>query len=113
VDDDYEWGWLSGLGDKNPWMTVDLGRPETFDRACLIDDPNDSPVRGFAIEASDDGQTWREIVKGTTIGGRKDFKFEPVTARHARLRITETKENTWAVRINEFQLFAPEKDKSR
>lgn len=113
VDDDYEWGWISGRGEKNPWMTVDLGRPETFDRACLIDDPNDSPVRGFVIEASDDGQAWREVVKGTTIGGRKDFKFEPVIARHERLRITETKENTGAVRINEFQLFSPEKNEGR
>ncbi len=113
VDDDYEWGWLSGRGEKNPWMTVDLDRPETFDRACLIESPDDPSVRSFVIEASNDGRTWREIVRGTTIDGRKDFRFEPVTARYARLRITETKDNPWTVRINEFQLFAPEKDKSR
>jgi len=109
VDDDYEWGWLSGRGEKNSWLTVDLGRPETFDRARLIAPPADRSVRGFVIVVTDDGQTWREILKGTVISGHKEFKFGPVTARYVRLRITETKENVWTVRINEFQLFAPGK----
>lgn len=109
VDDDYEWGWLSGRGDKHPWMTVDLGQQETFDRVCLIAPPGDPSVRGFVIEASDDGLSWREILKGTKISGHKEFKFAPVTARYVRLRITETKEDMWTVRINEFQLFAPDK----
>ncbi|NLH73239.1 MAG: hypothetical protein GX456_09320 [Verrucomicrobia bacterium] len=109
VDDDYEWGWLSGRGERNPWLMVDLGRSETFDRACLIAPPQDPSVRAFVIEASDDGQTWHELLKGTAISGRKDYWFAPVTARYVRLRITETKEDVWTVRINEFQLFAPEK----
>ena len=100
VDDDTSTRWGCDYGTHSAWLEVDLGSPQTFDRAW-ISEPYDR-VRKFELQAKE-GETWRTFHRGTTIGEDLDVRFEPVTARHVRLILTETTEGP---SIWEFQLFA-------
>jgi len=103
VDDDPATRWGCDWGTKSAWLEVDLGKEMTFDRA-RISEPY-GRVRKFEIQVKD-GQAWKAVHSGTTIGEGLSVKFAPVTARHVRLNLLKT---TDGPSIWEFQLFAPRK----
>ena len=104
VDGDGGTRWATDAGTGPCWLEVDLGKPETFDRA-LIDECVDWGVRVKAFELEcKDGDEWKAFYTGKTIGKQLEVKFEPVTARFVRLNITE---GQGGPTIFEFQLFAP------
>ena len=107
VDGDQATRWATDAEVSNCWLEVDLGKPETFDRA-VIDECVDYGVRvkAFQLQYRKDGD-WVTFFRGTTIGKDREVKFDPVTARHVRLNI----EGGGGPTINEFQLFAPTKGK--
>jgi alpha-L-fucosidase len=107
VDGDQATRWATDADVSKCWLEVDLGKPETFDRA-VIDECIDYGVRVKAFELQcRNGDNWVTFVRGTAIGKEHEVKFDPVTARHVRLNM----EGGGGPTINEFQLFAPEKGK--
>ena len=103
VDDDPDTRWGCDWGTHSCWLEVDLGAPQTFDRAA-ISEPYDR-VQEFELQVMDRGE-WRAFHHGTTIGENLALKFAPVTGRHVRLNLRKT---TDGPSIWEFQLFAPNK----
>jgi len=80
-----------------------LFRSETRIGQALVKELGFQRTQEFAIEYKD-GETWKELVKGTTIAGEKTFTFAPVSARYVRLNILKANE---VPTIEEFQLFPP------
>ena len=103
VDDDPDTRWGCDWGTHSCWLEVDLGAPQTFDRAA-ISEPYDR-VQEFELQVMDRGE-WRTFHHGTTIGENLALKFAPVTGQHVRLNLRKT---TDGPSIWEFQLFAPNK----
>ena len=108
VDDNDATRWATDAATSHCWLEVDLGKPETFDRA-RIDECVDFGVRVKAFELQyREGSDWKTFFKGTAIGRNREVKFDPLTARHVRLNI----EGEHGPTINEFQLFAPARRKT-
>ena len=79
--------WATDAATGQCWLEVDLGKPQTFDRA-MIDECVDYGVRVKAFELQyQEGNDWKTFFKGKTIGKNREVKFAPVTARHVRLNI--------------------------
>ena len=107
VDGDDATRWATDADIGPCWLEVDLGKAETFDHA-RIDECVDfgARVKAFALQYQE-GAGWKTFFKGTTMGDDRAVKFAPLTARHVRLAI----EGEHGPTINEFQLFAPAKQK--
>ena len=104
MDDDENTRWATDASTGPCWLEVDLGKPQTFDRA-VIQECVDYGVRVKAFELQyKDGSEWKTFHSGKGIGKNLEVKFAPVTARIVRLNITEGKGGPT---IWEFQLFAP------
>ncbi len=104
VDGRRDTRWATDAGTKSAWLELDLGQPKTFSRAVIRQAfPELNRVRKFAIEYWRDGK-WIAVYQGGSPGARFAAKFQPITARHVRLDITEA---TDGPTISEFQLFAP------
>jgi len=103
-DDDPETRWATDSGTHEAWLEVDLGKPTTIDRAA-VHEAYANRVQEFELQCKD-GDAWRTIARGTTLGENRSLKFEPVTARIVRLSILKATEGPT---IWEFHLFAPAK----
>ncbi len=104
VDGDDQTRWATDASTGPCSLEVDLGKPETFDRA-MIDECVEFGVRVRAFELQfKDGEEWKTFYSGKGIGQNLEGKFEPVTARFVRLNITD---GQGGPTIFEFQLFAP------
>ena len=104
VDGDEQTRWATDASTGPCFLEVDLGKPETFDRA-MIDECVEFGVRVKAFELQfKDGEEWKTFYSGKGIGEQLEVKFEPVTARFVRLNITD---GQGGPTIFEFQLFAP------
>ncbi|MEI6178246.1 MAG: discoidin domain-containing protein, partial [Verrucomicrobiota bacterium] len=103
-DGDLKTRWASDYGARSGWLEVDLGEVKEI-AGVMISEIEWPETREFAIEVKQ-GESWKEIARGTTIGACKELEFPPVKARFVRLNILKA---AMAVNINEFQVFAPEK----
>jgi alpha-L-fucosidase len=104
VDGDDLTRWATDATTGPCWLEVDLGKPETFERA-MIAECVDFGVRVKAFELQfQDGDTWQTFHTGQGIGERLEIKFAPVTARVIRLNITD---GQGGPTIYEFQVFGP------
>jgi alpha-L-fucosidase len=103
IDGDKHTRWAAEASTKACWIEVDLGKPETFDRAVILE--SGTSVKGFELQARE-GDVWKACHSGKTIGPAFDVRFAPVTAQHVRLNILDAAR---APSILEFQLFAPKK----
>lgn len=104
VDGNTKTRWAAKTGSTDGWLEVDLGQTTRIGRA-LISEVEYKQTLAFVLEARQ-GDTWKEIGSGGTIGAELSLTFPPVDARFVRLRITQCK---GAPNINEFQLFPPPK----
>ena len=86
-DGDNESRWGAAPESRTGWIEVDLGSPMKVTRA-VIDEGNWNRVRKFSLQCKD-GDDWKTIVEGTTLGANKELKFPVLTARVFRLNITE------------------------
>ncbi len=100
LDDDPDTRWATDYGTHEAWLEVDLGSPQTIDRA-MIYEAYAPRVRRFELQAREDGG-WETFAQGNRIGEQCLIRFEPVTARVIRLNILEANEGPT---IWEFQLF--------
>ena len=103
LDDDPDTRWATDVGTKEAWLEIDLGEPTAFDQV-MIDEAYEGRIRRFELEAGDDGQTWKTVLRGGTVGRDYRGTFEPVSARYVRLNILSASEGPT---IWEFQLFPP------
>jgi len=99
-DDDPETRWATDAGTHQAWLEVDLGEPQTIDRAA-ISEAYAHRVRKFELQAKE-GDAWKTFAQGGRIGEEFMIRFEPVTARVIRLDILEASEGPT---IWEFQVF--------
>ncbi|MBL7222954.1 MAG: alpha-L-fucosidase [Candidatus Brocadiae bacterium] len=104
LDDDPDTRWATDAGTHQAWLEVDLGKPTAIARA-VIREAYAGRVRKFELQAKE-GEAWRTIARGATLGERRVVEFPPVTARTVRLNILEATEGPT---IGEFQLFPPKK----
>jgi len=103
VDDDDGTRWATDASIGACWLEVDLGAPQTFDRAVIQEYVQfGARVKAFELQYKD-GNDWKSFYRGNNIGQKLDVKFSPVTARIVRLHITDGKGGP---SISEFQLFA-------
>jgi alpha-L-fucosidase len=69
---------------------IDLGRTMTVSIARLEEDIVHGQVVGaHTLLGSEDGDSWRVLVRGTTIGYARIVRFEPATVRRLRLVIND------------------------
>ena len=102
VDGDSGTRWASDFQARSGWLAVDLGEEREIGRVWIseIEWPE---TQEFAIEVKQ-GDAWKEVARGTTIGADYTAEFPPVRAREIRLNVTKAKR---PININEFQVYAP------
>ncbi|MEO6850581.1 MAG: discoidin domain-containing protein [Mucilaginibacter sp.] len=91
VDDNTSTYWATDDGVKKASLTIDLGKPTTFNRFLVQEYIRlGQRVEAFTIEALVNGH-WKEISKATTIGYKRILSFPSVKANKLRLTITSSK----------------------
>jgi alpha-L-fucosidase len=98
VDGDSETRWGAGVGTKDGWLELDLGRVKRFD-SILIEE-GWGRIERFQIQVQDNGQ-WRTILEGKEIGPYFLQKIPSTAARYVRLNILSARD---VPTIWEFQL---------
>ena len=74
--------WIPAKDDKTPWAEIDLGKPVKISKAIIYESGN--AIKAFEIQYQQ-GETWKTIYKGTTIGSRAEFKLSGITAQKVRI----------------------------
>ena len=84
--------WAAAAGDSSCSFTVNLPKPQTFDR-CVLAEPiaYGQRVASFEIDAKDGNGDWKEIAKGTTIGHKRILVFPAVTSPVVKVQITDSR----------------------
>jgi len=103
LDDDPDTRWATDYGTHEAWLEVDLGTPQTIDRA-MISEAYAHRVQKFEFQAKE-GDAWKTFARGNRIGDECLLRFDPVTAQVVRLSILKASEGPT---IWEFQLFPVE-----
>ena len=97
-DGDPSTRWATDDGTKRAWVAVNLNLPRTV-RSVTIREAYDR-VRKFEFQRRD-GDDWKTIFAGTTLGSHFHNEFAPVTGREFRLRVQDA---TDGPTINEIEL---------
>jgi F5/8 type C domain/Dolichyl-phosphate-mannose-protein mannosyltransferase len=102
----------NGVGKKGDWIAVDLSEAHRVEEVHLLSGVRIHDTPGAAVvETSLDGESWTERQRLVALpwywwnghpkhddNGRASFYFEPVEARHVRVRLLEpTVEWNWSV----------------
>ena len=100
--------WSAAANARDGWLEVDLGAMSTIGRVVIIQ--SHDRIREYTVEWQD-GKTWKELARGTTIeigwnntNGEKTIDFAPVKTRRVRLNILKATEEP---SIADFLIFAP------
>lgn len=89
VDGRLDTYWATDDAQTRAWLEVDLGRPTRIGIACLQEYiPLGQRVESYRLDYLD-GEQWKTLSAGTTIGHKKLERFDPVTARRVRLMIEQ------------------------
>jgi alpha-L-fucosidase len=99
VDRDPETRWGAGVGTKRGWLEVDLGDEKRFDSVVIQE--GWGRIQRFDIQFKE-GDQWRTILDGKTIGPNFRREFDPMEARFVRLNILDAGD---VPTIWEFQVF--------
>ena len=91
VDGDPATHWGTDDGVTTATLEVDLGEPATFNRSMIQEQiALGQRVEAYVLEARD-GEEWKPLAKGTTVGHKKLDRFGDVTARRVRLTIRQSR----------------------
>jgi hypothetical protein len=101
-DGDPKTRWASDFAARSGSLEIDLGEEKEIG-SFLVSEIEWKETREFTIEVKQ-GDTWKEVAKGTTIGQDKDIPIAPVKASAVRLKVLQSAN---AININEFQVFPP------
>ena len=83
----------SGQGLLHNPLILEYTLPEmiTFDLLQLQEDIRTGQrIESFKLEY-EDGNTWKDIVEGTTVGYKRILRFDPVKARHIRFTVESSR----------------------
>lgn len=94
--------WASDIAARSGSLEIDLGEEKQIG-SFLISEIEWKETREFIIEVKQ-GEAWKEVARGTTIGTNKEIPIAPTKARHLRLKVLKSNN---AININEFQVFSP------
>ncbi|MGF6846471.1 alpha-L-fucosidase [Chitinophaga sp. W3I9] len=91
IDDDKDTYWATDDEVNNASLTIDLGKPTTFNRFLVQEYiPLGQRVKAFTVEALVDGN-WKELASATTIGYKRILRFPGVKATKVRFTVTGSK----------------------
>ena len=102
-DGDPKTRWASAFDARSGWLEIDLGEEKEIG-SVLVSEVDYKETREFTIEVKQ-GNSWKEVARGTTIGQDKEIPIAPVKAQHVRLNVLKSER---PININEFQVFPPE-----
>ena len=77
--------WEPAKDDKTPWAAINLGNPQKVSKAVIYESGQN--IKTFELQY-ESGNEWKSFYKGTTIGPKAEFSFNPVNAQVIRLVIT-------------------------
>jgi alpha-L-fucosidase len=94
------------IGDSPPFLKeYDLGSPKTFNVAMIKEDIQQGQrIESFALDVWD-GEDWREIARGTTVGWKKLLRFTAVEATKVRVRFVSSRGDPTFFTPESFGLF--------
>lgn len=101
-DSDVMTRWGAAGDPREGVLTIDLGAETAISRAWIAE-VDFAHTREFSIEVMQ-GDAWKEVARGTTIGPNRALTFRSVRSRQIRLNILKA---DGPININEFQVFAP------
>jgi len=93
TDDNPGTFWAAVKGDTSATIRLSFKQPCTF--SCLAISEffrHGQRVSSFVLEVPE-GDSWKPVASGTTIGYRRLLRFPPVTASEARIRIISARDN--------------------
>jgi alpha-L-fucosidase len=91
IDQDKDSYWATDNDTTKASLTLDFEKPVLFNRFLVQEYIRlGQRVKSFTVEAFIDG-TWKELVKGTTIGYKRILRFSGVEATKVRFNITGSK----------------------
>ncbi len=83
--------WAAPDENRNPSVEIDLKSPKSFNSIVLQESMEfGQRIATFSIEVWD-GEKYKEIAKGTTIGRKRILQFEPQQASKLRILIKQSK----------------------
>jgi hypothetical protein len=88
--------WIPAPEDKQPWIELDFGKPETFN--ALVCGEYAHNIRGFRVEALVEGK-WVEVLKGGDIKHHFQASFPEVTAQRYRVTLTDCNPSPWLAEV--------------
>ncbi len=95
VSTDYDSYWATPDGRTSGTLTFTFASPVEINRFMIQEYlPLGQRVRAFAVEYTSDGSTWRSVNSGertTTVGYKRLLRFNTVTAKAVRLRVTDAR----------------------
>lgn len=91
MDGDKATYWAADDGVTAASLQVDLGAGTAFNRVMIQEHiALGQRVKAFVVEMWD-GQAWKELGRGQTIGYKRILRFSTVTATKVRLRIEDAR----------------------
>jgi putative membrane-bound dehydrogenase-like protein len=108
VDGKADTRWCANTSEKNQWLQIDLGKPETL-TGCAMNWESDGAVYSYKLEGSSDGKTWKTLVDGSKNQqpGSSTHKFDAKDVRYARLTFLGSNTGSWGS-LWEVELFGTE-----
>ncbi len=98
IDGNYKTYWCPGDGITNASLTLDFGKPVSFNRFLVQEYiPLGQRVRSFMLESFSNG-TWQQVAKETTIGYKRILRFR--TVKTSKLRFTIIDAKSWPLISN-------------
>jgi len=93
LDDAYKTFWTTDKSDTTAVISFQLKSPATFDVLLLQENITvGQRIESFVLEYKD-GDVWKKITEGTTVGYKRLLRFDAVTASELRLRILSSRLN--------------------
>lgn len=85
--------WTTPNEEETGSITISLPEARTIDVLCLRENISiGQRVEKFSLEYRD-GEEWKKIAEGTTVGYKRLLRFEPVTAKDFRINIEASRLN--------------------
>ncbi|HTN09269.1 alpha-L-fucosidase [Agriterribacter sp.] len=93
LDGDYDTYWITKRKDTTAVIELNLKGSKTFDVLLLQENITiGQRIEKFVLEYQE-GNEWKTIATGTTVGYKRLIRFDPVTAKKVRLRILSSRLN--------------------
>lgn len=93
TDEKYSTHWNTKANDSTAIIDFTLRKKNTFDVFSIQENIRvGQRIEKFILEYKD-GETWRTITEGTTVGYKRLLKFNPITTNKIRVRITSSRLN--------------------